>query len=124
MTLPLSGDGGRWCAQHVADALNAQTEREAAEKPVGAPVYSDKDGEVVVVKNKDGRLIATRDLRAGEPVFMTFPPPPKPAERVRCGKCGHYLPYIPNNAAGICKRFPTPLEKNVDDWCGEGRRKE
>ena len=41
-------------AQSIADLLNAQAEHEAAEKPVGAPVYFDKDGEVVVVKDRDG----------------------------------------------------------------------
>ena len=107
----------------LLDILNRQAEREAAEKPVGEPVYSDKDGEVVVVKNKDGRLIAT--LAVGEPIFMTLMSPAKFTERVRCGECCHYEPAIePTLRQGNCFCLPMVTMHWPYDSCDQGRRKE
>lgn len=43
-----------------------------------------------------------------------------------CKNCKFYRPpkSAPGTAyrvAGICRRYPEPVSKDIDDWCGEYR---
>ncbi|HWK44912.1 MAG TPA: hypothetical protein VNT30_09335 [Stellaceae bacterium] len=49
-----------------------------------------------------------------------------------CGTCGMFLApkQVPDVARGYaemrgdCRRYPTPVKRHVDDWCGEHREQD